>query len=276
MATSCSYYAFPPMISCTAESRPPRFGLPRPSTSSSSAAYKSNFGPVEEIGKAVRATAVHGSIPHDFPEGVHESSSWSTKIGGSIFGKSNNIWVEGEGMLHALYFNKDHSSDGSSWTTFYNNKYVTTDTLELEKQRKKPVFLPATEGDPPAVLSAFLLNLFGVPNKNMSNTNVFEHAGKLYAVSENDVAPYEIDIHTLETLGTWDHGIAQSWNRPSTSHPKRAPYTDELVTIGTDARKPYLVVGVISVTALFEESQDLLPATSHLSQISAYDTRNTL
>ncbi|KAL0330355.1 UNVERIFIED_CONTAM: Carotenoid 9,10(9',10')-cleavage dioxygenase [Sesamum radiatum] len=299
MATSCSYYAFPPMISCTAESRPPRFGLPRPSTSSSSAAYKvmkpipyhpqistimdlprtikeipgklldalvdhvfefvdqpylpsqSNFGPVEEIGKAVRATAVHGSIPHDFPEGVYIRNGTNPlhgvpKSAVSIFGKSNNIWVEGEGMLHALYFNKD-SSDGS-WTTFYNNKYVSTDSLELEKQRKKPVFLPATEGDPPAVLSAFLLNLvrFGVPNKNMSNTNVFEHAGKLYAVSENDVAPYEIDIHTLETLGTWDHDIAQSWNRPSTSHPKRAPYTDELVTIGTDARKPYLVVGVIS------------------------------
>ncbi|KAL0288587.1 UNVERIFIED_CONTAM: Carotenoid 9,10(9',10')-cleavage dioxygenase [Sesamum angustifolium] len=292
------------MISCTAESRPPRFGLPKPSSSSSSAAYKvmkpipyhpqistimdlprtikeipgklldalvdhvfefvdqpylpisgtliwcysfykSNFGPVEEIGKAVRATAVHGSIPHDFPEGTNPLHG-VPKSAVSIFGKSINIWVEGEGMLHALYFNKD-SSDGS-WTTFYNNKYVSTDSLELEKQRKKPVFLPATEGDPPAVLSAFLLNLvrFGVPNKNMSNTNVFEHAGKLYAVSENDVAPYEIDIHTLETLGTWDHDIAQSWNRPSTSHPKRAPYTNELVTIGIDARKPYLVVGVIS------------------------------
>ncbi|KAK4388830.1 hypothetical protein Sango_2220000 [Sesamum angolense] len=206
MATSCSYYAFPPKISCTAESRPPRFGLPKPSTSSSSAAYKvmkpipyhpqistimdlprtikeipgklldalvdhvfefvdqpylpsqSNFGPVEEIGKAVRATAVHGSIPHDFPEGVYIRNGTNPlhgvpKSAVSIFGKSNSV-------------------------------------------------------------------RFGVPNKNMSNTNVFEHAGKLYAVSENDVAPYEIDIHTLETLGTWDHDIAQSWNRPSTSHPK--------------------------------------------------------
>ncbi|KAL0311964.1 UNVERIFIED_CONTAM: Carotenoid 9,10(9',10')-cleavage dioxygenase 1 [Sesamum radiatum] len=301
MATSYSYYAFPLMISCTAESRPRKFGLPRPSTSSASAAYKvmkliipyhpqistimdlprtikeipgklldalvdhvfefvdqpylpsqSNFAPVDEIGEPVRATVVHGSIPHDLPEGVYIRNGSNPlhgvpKSAVSIFGKSSNIWVEGEGMIHALYFNKDDSSDGN-WTTFYNNKYVSTDTFELEKERKKPVFLPATEGDSAAVLSAFLLNLmrFGVPNKNMSNTNVFEHAGKHYTISENDVAPYEIDIRTLETLGTWDHDIARSWNRPFTSHPKRAPCTGELVTIGIDARKPYLVLGVIS------------------------------
>ncbi|KAL0394083.1 UNVERIFIED_CONTAM: Carotenoid 9,10(9',10')-cleavage dioxygenase 1 [Sesamum latifolium] len=303
MATSCSYYAFPLMISCTAESsRPPRIGLPKPSTSSSSSAYKvmkliphhpqistvmdlprtikeipgrlldalvdrvfefvdqpylpsqSNFAPVDEIGEPVRATVVHGSIPPDLPEGVYIRNS-SNPVHGvpksavSIFGKSSQIWVEGEGMIHALYFNKhDDSSSDANWTTFYNNKYVSTETFELEKQRKKPVFSSATEGDPPAVLAAFLLNLmrFGMPNKNMSNTNVFEHAGKHYTISENDVAPYEIDIRTLETLGTWDHDIAQSWNRPFTSHPKRAPCTGELVTIGIDARKPYLALGVIS------------------------------
>ncbi|XP_020550180.1 carotenoid 9,10(9',10')-cleavage dioxygenase 1-like isoform X2 [Sesamum indicum] len=297
MATSCSYYAFPLMISCTAESRPPRFGLPKPSTSSSSSAAckvmklipyhrqistimdlpikeiagkllealvdhvfefvdqpylpsQSNFAPVDEIGEPVRATLVHGSIPHDLPEGVYIRTGSNPlhgvqKSAVSIFGKSSHVWVEGEGMIHALYFNKD-SSDGG-WTTFYNNKYVSTDTFELEKEKKKPVFLPATEGDPPAVLSAFLLNLmrFGVANKNMSNTNVFEHAGKHYTISENDVAPYEIDIRNLETIGTWDE-IADSWNRPFTSHPKKAPRTGELVTIGIDAKNPYLVLGVIS------------------------------
>ncbi|KAL0323822.1 UNVERIFIED_CONTAM: Carotenoid 9,10(9',10')-cleavage dioxygenase [Sesamum calycinum] len=126
---------------------------------------QSNFAPVDEIGEPVHATLIHGSIPHDFPEGVYIRNGANPLHGApksavSVFGKSSHIWVEGEGMIHALYFNKDHSStDGSSWTTFYNNKYVTTDTFQLEKQRKKPVFLPATEGDPPAVLSAFLLNL---------------------------------------------------------------------------------------------------------------------
>ncbi|KAL0394081.1 UNVERIFIED_CONTAM: Carotenoid 9,10(9',10')-cleavage dioxygenase 1 [Sesamum latifolium] len=302
---SCSAPTFPVMISCSAESssssRPPRIGLPKPSTStnysssvSASAAYRkisttidtlprtiketslkllddfvdrvfefvdqpylpsqSNFAPVDEIGEPVQATLVHGSIPHDFPEGVYIRNGSNPLHGAqksavSIFGKSNNIWVEGEGMIHALYFNKhDDSSSDANWTTFYNNKYVSTDTFELEKQRKKPVFLPSTEGDPSAVLAAFLLNQmrFGMANKTMSNTNVFEHAGKYYSITEIDVAPYEIDIQTLETLGrTWDE-IAESWNRQFTSHPKKAPGTGELVIMGIDAKKPYLVLGVIS------------------------------
>jgi len=63
--------------------------------------------------------------------------------------------VEGEGMLHAIYFKR--WSPGI-WTVLYNNKYVETDTYKVEKQRSKPLFLPAIEGDSPAILSAYLLN----------------------------------------------------------------------------------------------------------------------
>lgn len=73
----------------------------------------------------------------------------------SIFGKSSHTWIEGEGMLHALYFCQD--SDGR-WKISYRNRHVETDTFKLEKARKKPVFLPAIEGDSLAVLSAYLLN----------------------------------------------------------------------------------------------------------------------
>ncbi|KAL0323821.1 UNVERIFIED_CONTAM: Carotenoid 9,10(9',10')-cleavage dioxygenase 1 [Sesamum calycinum] len=269
MSCSAAAYAFPlMMISCSAAEsrsrRPPRIGLPKPSTStnysssssSSSAAYKIS-GIVVDLARTIRETP--GKLLDALVDQVFEFVDQPYLISGanplhgapksavSIFGKSSHIWVEGEGMIHALYFNKDHSSDGSSWTTFYNNKYVTTDTFQLEKQRKKPVFLPATEGDPPAVLSAFLLNLmrFGVPKQNMSNTNIFEHAGKYYTAADSDVAPHQIHIPTLETIGTWDE-IAESWNRPFTSHPKKAPGTGELVIIGFDAKNPYLVLGVIS------------------------------
>ncbi|KAK4388831.1 9-cis-epoxycarotenoid dioxygenase NCED4, chloroplastic [Sesamum angolense] len=279
MSCSAAAYAFPLMvISCScsaAESssssrRPPRIGLPKPSTStnysSSSAAYKIS-GMVVDLARTIRETPgklLDALVDQVFefcdqpylPSQVYTCCFFvgsnplhgAPKSAVSVFGKSNSIWVEGEGMIHALYCNKDHSStDGSSWTTFYNNKYVSTDTFQLEKERKKPVFLPATEGDPPAVLSAFLLNLmrFGVPNKNMSNTNVFEHAGKYYTAADSDVAPHQIHIPTLETIGTWDE-IAESWNRPFTSHPKKAPGTGELVIIGFDAKNPYLVLGVIS------------------------------
>lgn len=76
----------------------------------------------------------------------------------SMFGKTGNVWIEGEGMLHVLYLDKD--SDGR-WSLLYTNRHVETETLKLEKQRNKPSFLPAIEGHSPAVVLSILLNLVG-------------------------------------------------------------------------------------------------------------------
>ncbi|KAG8375583.1 hypothetical protein BUALT_Bualt10G0115600 [Buddleja alternifolia] len=209
---------------------------------------QSNFAPVEEIGMAVEVTSsVDGTIPDDFPQGVYIRNGPNPLFGGlkstnSIFGQSSHAWIEGEGMLHALYFSKE--SNGR-WGISYNNRHIETDTFRLEKGRKKPSFLPAIEGDPPAVLLAYLLNelRFGLVNKYLSNTSVFEHSGKFYSAAENHI-PQEIDIFTLETRGNWD--VNGSWNRPFTSHPKKAPGTGELVIMGVYPRKPYFELGVIS------------------------------
>jgi hypothetical protein len=73
----------------------------------------------------------------------------------SVFGESNEIWVEGEGMLHALYFTKNRSA---SWSVSYANRYVQSETLKIEQARQKPCFLPAIEGDSPAIIVAYILN----------------------------------------------------------------------------------------------------------------------
>ncbi|XVF89183.1 hypothetical protein PTKIN_Ptkin19aG0109500 [Pterospermum kingtungense] len=209
--------------------------------------FQTNSAPVDELREAAIVTIIDGQIPSDFPDGVYIRNGPNPLFGGlkstkSLFGRSSPIWVEGEGMLHALYFSKDTNG---SWTVIYNNRHVETETFKLEKQRNKPSFLPAVEGDSLAVLSAYLLNLlrFGKPYKNTSNTNVFEHSGKFYSSSENDL-PQEIDIFTLEALGDWD--VNGAWNRSFTAHPKRAPSTGELVTMGIQATKPFVEVGVIS------------------------------
>lgn len=88
----------------------------------------------------------------------------------SMFGRSNHIWVEGEGMLHALYFKKEPDR---SWNVVYMNRYVESETFKQEKQRNRPSFLPAIEGDSPAILSAYLLNLVGIPKSVAHNQNVF-------------------------------------------------------------------------------------------------------
>ncbi|KAK8547408.1 hypothetical protein V6N13_098118 [Hibiscus sabdariffa] len=201
---------------------------------------QTNTAPVDELREAATVTHnIHGHIPTDFPQGVYIRNGPNPRFGGlkstkSIFGQSSPMWVEGEGMLHALYFSKDTNG---TWTVTYNNRYVETDTFKLEKLRNKPSFLPAVHGDALAVLR------FGKPSKNLSNTNVFEHSGKLYSIAENDL-PQEIDIFTLEALGDWD--VNGAWNRPFTAHPKRAPGTGELVTMGFAATKPFLQVGVVS------------------------------
>ncbi|XVF35450.1 hypothetical protein REPUB_Repub18cG0147100 [Reevesia pubescens] len=208
---------------------------------------QSNFAPVHELKEAVEVTNIQGEIPDDFTEGVYIRNGPNALFGAltstkSMFGSSNNIWIEGEGMLHALYFSK--GLDGS-WTVVYKNRHVETETFKQEKLLNKPSFLPAIEGDSPAVMSAYLLNLlrFGKINKESSNTNVFEHAGKMYSIAENH-KPQEINIITLETLHDWD--VSGAWNRPFSSHPKKAPGTGELVIMGINATKPFAEVGVIS------------------------------
>uniref|UniRef100_A0A7N0SX73 Uncharacterized protein n=1 Tax=Kalanchoe fedtschenkoi TaxID=63787 RepID=A0A7N0SX73_KALFE len=207
-----------------------------------------NFSPVEELDKPLIITSVEGQIPDDFPEGFYVRNGSNPLFGGfksskSILGQSNHTWIEGEGMLHAIYFNK--SSNDSSWTVSYNNKYVHSETFKLEKQKKRPSFLPAIEGHSAAILAAYLFNWlrFGKANKDISNTSVFELAGKLYAAAESHL-PQEIDLFTLQTLGEYD--VNGAWNRPFTSHPKKVPGTGELVIIGVDAVKPYVELGVIS------------------------------
>ncbi|CAK7353228.1 unnamed protein product [Dovyalis caffra] len=188
-----------------------------------------NFAPVDELQEAVVVTSIEGKVPSDFPEGEYIRNGSNPLFGGlkstvSMFGRSSHIWVEGEGMLHALYFDK--VSDGS-WTVTYNNKYVEIETFKLEKQRNKPSFLPAIEGTSTTILSAYLLNL----------------VGKYYSVAENHV-PQEINIFTLDTSGNWD--VNGAWNRPFTNHPKRAPEIGELVIMGVDARKPFMELGIVS------------------------------
>uniref|UniRef100_A0A0E0EKY4 Uncharacterized protein n=1 Tax=Oryza meridionalis TaxID=40149 RepID=A0A0E0EKY4_9ORYZ len=208
---------------------------------------ESNFAPVDEIGEITRVIEIEGEIPADFPEGVYIRNGGNPLYGAlqsvsSIFGQSHNIWVEGEGMLHAVYFCK---SNNSTWSISYNNRYVQSETFRIEKERQKPCFLPMTDGNPPAMLIASVLNTlrFRKVMKSMSNTSVFEHAGRVYAASEDDV-PHEIDLHSLSTLGSWHLG--GEWKLPFTAHPKVIPGSKEMVIFGINAVQPFLTVGIIS------------------------------
>ncbi|WOK97227.1 hypothetical protein Cni_G05935 [Canna indica] len=206
-----------------------------------------NFAPVNEIGEAVEISAIEGMIPKDFPQGIylragpnHMYPHQTAAV--SVFGRTAYTWVEGEGVLHATYFSKD---DEDKLRVSYKNKYVESETFLLEKKRNKKVLIPTIDGEPRATLAAFVVNMMRVAKavKDDCNTNVFEHAGKVYAISEQHL-PYEINASDLETLGTWN--VNGAWNRPFTTHPKKVPYTGEMVIMGVDIKKPHYVLGVIS------------------------------
>jgi carotenoid cleavage dioxygenase len=66
------------------------------------------------------------------------------------------MYYEGHGMLHAVYFNK---SSLGEWKISYRNKYVNSDTFQLESNKNQVAFVPSADGQPYATLVAFLLNI---------------------------------------------------------------------------------------------------------------------
>ncbi|OEL12993.1 Carotenoid 9,10(9',10')-cleavage dioxygenase 1, partial [Dichanthelium oligosanthes] len=153
-----------------------------------------NFGPVNEIGVAVLLKQLVGEVPEDFPEGVYIRNgpnplNPTQTSANSILGSTSYTHYEGQGMLHATYFNK---SSGGEWTISYLNKYVHSDTFELERQKSKGNFIPAAYGKPYAILAAFVLNM----------VSTIQNLTLLYIVE----GPYNIN---------------GAWNQPFTSHPKK-------------------------------------------------------
>lgn len=169
---------------------------------------QSNFAPVDETGEAIEIhqSQIQGAIPDGFPEGVYirngdgfshfpllalsvsmsererESERPVNIVLGSnplfgalhstssVLGQSREIWVEGEGMLHAVYFTK--SSAGHLWSVSYASRYVQSETLELETARHKPCFLPAVEGDSAAIVAAYVFNYV---SKNFADRYHYMH-----------------------------------------------------------------------------------------------------
>ncbi|KAL3697020.1 hypothetical protein R1sor_011096 [Riccia sorocarpa] len=205
------------------------------------------FAPVAEIGDKVRIEVVEGQIPEEFPPGCYIRNGPNPRFGASqnlhspLFGGETFYnWFEGEGMLHATYFEED----GSIW---YKNKYVETESFKLETEMGRKVYLPTMdERTSPGARFNRIFNLirYGEPNYNTGNTSVFEHAGNVVVTAEGGRA-YEIDISDLSTKG--EYNCNGNWNRRFFGvHPKIHPETNQLMVYGFDIVKPYYVVSLLS------------------------------
>ena len=131
----------------------------------------------------------------------------------------DDIFIDGEGMVHMLRFDNGHVS--------YKSRWVHTPRFELQEQHRRSLFGlyrnrytadPLAEGVSPGT----------------ANTSMLYHAGKLMVLKEDDL-PYEIDPDTLETGPQTDHK-GQVTSVSLCAHPKVDWVTGELLTFSFQAK----------------------------------------
>jgi carotenoid cleavage dioxygenase len=170
------------------------------------------------IEASIRELEVEGEIPADVrgaffravPDPAHAP----------IF--RDDITLSADGMVSRFLF-EDGQVD-------YDIKYVRTHRYEAERMARRPLYghyrNPFT--DDPSVRNPERPDL-----RTVSNTTPVWHAGRLFMTKE-DGRPYEIDPHTLETVGYWDYeGSLRSLTL--SAHPRIDPKTGEMFTYGYEA-----------------------------------------
>lgn len=131
---------------------------------------------------------------------------------------------EGDGMVHGF-----HIKDGK---VNYNNRWVRTAKWNIENNEGRAVLNSMNPFDCEPEYSDFVL----ADKEGLANTAVVWHGGRLFALEEGH-QPYEMDPHTLESIGSWAFG--GKLNTAMTAHPKVCPITGELIFFSYMATGPF-------------------------------------
>lgn len=130
----------------------------------------------------------------------------------------DDIALNADGMIARFLF--------ENGAVDYTIKYVETERYQAEKKARRALFgryrNPFTDDE----------SVAGV-DRTVANTTPVWHAGRLFMTKEDGRA-YEIDPHTLKTMGKWDYyGALRS--ETFTAHPRVDPATGELFFFGYEA-----------------------------------------
>jgi carotenoid cleavage dioxygenase-like enzyme len=158
---------------------------------------------------------IQGEIPRDLEGALYKVGADRQYPSGRV----DDIFIDGEGMVHSFRF-RDGQVD-------YLTRWVRTERFKLQQAAKRSLFgryRNRYTNDP---------SVAGV-HMGTANTTAMFHAGRLYALKEDDL-PHRLDPETLETLGRDDFdGTIRSASL--SAHPKVDPVTDELLTFSYQAR----------------------------------------
>lgn len=135
---------------------------------------------------------------------------------------------DGDGMVHGLTF------DGGKVS--YRNRFVVTAGLQADRRAGRTIYGGLMN---PIVPDPRFVPPDGDPDrfKNVANTNVVRHAGRILALYEGNL-PYELSP-ALETKGLYD--FAGKLRGAMTAHPKFDPASGEMLMFRYSLRPPFLV-----------------------------------
>mmetsp|Transcript_48216 Transcript_48216/g.151435 ORF Transcript_48216/g.151435 Transcript_48216/m.151435 type:complete len:622 (-) Transcript_48216:317-2182(-) len=185
------------------------------------------FAPVAEEVTAESLQVLEGAVPPDFPDGLYVRNGPNPRYPTTnretpVIGRTAHHWFEGDGMLHAVHFAGGKCS--------YRNRYVRTASFLREEAAGGPLYRGIVQVTPPASVLNLVSNTaaLGAATKDVANTNVIYHGGRLLAITEGAAMPTEVSPDDLSTLGVFRFGREEGI--PSfTAHPRIDPATGELV-----------------------------------------------
>lgn len=156
-------------------------------------------------------------------------------------------WFDGDGMIHGVYLDEG--------TARYRNRWVKTVGLEEERKAGHALFGGINNFMIPDDME--LLAKIGGPFKNVGNTHVVGHAGKILALWEGGF-PHELTAE-LDTVGLYD--FCGALVGAMTAHPKIDPVTGEMLFFGYSQFPPYLRFHVADAAGNLVRSEEIdIPA----------------
>jgi carotenoid cleavage dioxygenase len=197
-----------------------------------------NFAPVMGECDAPDLVVVEGELPRELNGTLYRNgpNPMFPPLG------DQHHWFLGEGMVHAI-----HVEDGRA---SYRNRWVQTEQFAVQRKAGRRLIDTGFGGAP-------LPEAEGI-KRNVANTNIVWHGGKLLAIDEGN-QPVAMDGDTLETKGSWT--FEGKYEGPMTAHPKFDPKTGEMLFFGYMAKGPgtpdisYTVVdagGKVTRSEMFE------------------------
>lgn len=157
-----------------------------------------------------------GRIPLELEGTLFRNGPGKLDVGGEPYGHP----FDGDGMVCRLSLVEGRAH--------FANSFVKTPEFLREQQAGK-ILYRGVFGTQKA--GGWWANAFDLRRKNVANTNVIYHGGKLLALWEAD-RPYRLDPRTLATIGIEDFGGELPAGAVFTAHPRRDPDTGDIWAFG--------------------------------------------